>query len=137
MRQHRNVALLWRKVVDAPLIEKNVALHDILQAGDQPDDGRTAASGGTRQNHKLPVANREAQSRLETGGADVLKRHRGHISNERKRLDPNWDFRGEKLRPGFVETPFHITESDLFSQAIAPGCARDPAGIFAWVALAC
>ncbi len=55
LKNHRNVALFWRDVVDQAVADRDRAAGDRLEAGDHPEQRALAAAGGADQNHELAI----------------------------------------------------------------------------------
>ena len=61
LEHHRDVAILRRDVVDEAVADVELALGDLLQAGDHAQGGGLAAAGRTNQNDELLVFDVEAE----------------------------------------------------------------------------
>ena len=61
LEDHRDVAGLRREVGDVPLVDVDRAVVDILQAGEHPQAGGLAATGGADQDEELPVADLQVE----------------------------------------------------------------------------
>ena len=59
LKHHRDIAILWRHVVDDVAADHDVAVGDIFQAGDHPQRGRLAAARRSHQHDKLMVGDVE------------------------------------------------------------------------------
>jgi hypothetical protein len=59
LEHHRHVAVLGRDVVDDLAVDRDLAVGDLLQAGDHPQRGRLAAARGADQHHELLVGDVE------------------------------------------------------------------------------
>ena len=69
MENHRDVAILRRDVVDSFVADEDVALRDLLEAGDHAQRGRFSATRGPDEHDELTVRDLEA---------DIVDR--GHVS---------------------------------------------------------
>ncbi len=59
LEHHRDVAVLWRHIVDDVAPDHDVAVGDVLKAGDHPQRGRFSAAGRPDQHDKLMVGDVE------------------------------------------------------------------------------
>ena len=69
LEDHGDVAVLGRHVVDDPVADEELAVADLLQAGDAAQRGGLAAAGGADQDRELAVADLEVQV---VDGDDIL-----------------------------------------------------------------
>ena len=60
LEHHRDVAVLRLHVVDAAPADQQVAIGDVLQPGDHPQQRRLAAAGRSHQHHEFAVGDLEA-----------------------------------------------------------------------------
>ena len=88
LEHHRDVAILWRHVVDDIAPDHDVAAGDILQACDHPQRRRLAAAGRTHQHHELMVGDIEidAADRLDL----VIALHNLTQRNVSHAFNPLW-----------------------------------------------
>ena len=78
LEDHGDVPVLGGHVVDHPVADEELAVADVLQAGDHPQGGGLAAAGGAYQDDKLLVLDLQVQVRYNSdaagvGFSDVLK----------------------------------------------------------------
>ena len=78
LEDHRDVAVARREVVDALAADQQVALGDLLEAGDHPQRGRLAAAGRADEDHELAVADAQVDvlDRLEAVRVALRRRSR-------------------------------------------------------------
>ena len=69
LENHRDVAIFRRDVVNSFVADEDVALRDLLEAGDHAQSGRFSATRGPDEHDKLTVRDLEA---------DIVDR--GHVS---------------------------------------------------------
>ena len=69
LEDHGDVAVLGLHIVDQPVVDAQLALGDLLQAGHHTKGGGLTAAGGSNQNDKLLV-----------GDLQVEIAHRGDVS---------------------------------------------------------
>ena len=70
LEDHRDVAVFGGHVVDHPLADADLAVGDLLQAGDHAQRGRLAAAGRADQHHELLVP--DVQVQVVDGGDFVI-----------------------------------------------------------------
>jgi hypothetical protein len=56
LKNHRHVAMLWRQIIDALSINKNLAIRRLFQPGDHAERGCFSASGRPKKNNELTIA---------------------------------------------------------------------------------
>ena len=61
LKDHRDVAVLGRQIVDSSIADAHEPSADLLQPGDHPERGRLAASRGSDQDDELPVGDFEIE----------------------------------------------------------------------------
>ena len=146
LEDHRDVAILRGDVVDDALADLEVALGDLLEAGDHPQAGGLAAAGRADQDHELAVLDLEVEV-LDGGEVaealpDVIERHGGHVRTPprpmatSRALASRRDWRSRRRRAPYV-APLAGRSRSLPAASGAgtlqarPGrriCRRGPAG---------
>ena len=61
LEDHRDVALLRRDVVDDLVVDHQLALADLVEAGEHAQRGRLAAAGRADEHHELAVADLQVE----------------------------------------------------------------------------
>ncbi|MNV63800.1 hypothetical protein D3C71_1564100 [compost metagenome] len=57
LEHHGDAAIFWHGVVDAAIVDQDLAFADALQPGDHAQQGRFGAAGRPDEDHKLAVFN--------------------------------------------------------------------------------
>jgi hypothetical protein len=86
LKDHRDVAISRRDLVDDSFADRDRALADLLQAGDHPKSRRLAASGRPDDDDEFAVTYRKGQvidgaDSIRIDLCDMLKDDCGHRSN--------------------------------------------------------
>ena len=104
LEDHRDVAIARRELVDALAADDQLAVGDVLQAGDHPQRRRLPAAGRTDEDHELAIADFEVHvldglEPVRIALPHVLKPDLGHVvlfsrSRARLKADYPWLLRG-------------------------------------------
>ena len=79
LKDHRDVAILGRDVVDDPIPDRHRPGADVLQPGHHPEGRRLAAAGRADQHHELTVRDVQAEVADRLGAAGV---HLVHVVDD-------------------------------------------------------
>ena len=84
LEDHRDVAVLGREVVDHAVADLELALGDVLEAGDHAQRGRLAAARRADEDQELLVLDLEVEivdgDHIAVPFPDVVERNRGHAN---------------------------------------------------------
>src|SRR5262249_29596131 len=72
LKDHSQIAVLCRNVVDTFSIDEDIARGDALQSGEHSQCGRLPTTGWTKQNDKLAIAYLERQIIDDTRPAEMF-----------------------------------------------------------------
>jgi hypothetical protein len=87
LKDHRDVTVLRRQIVDALIANQNITFRDFLETGDHSQGCGLSAAGRTDENHELPVQNLETEvlhSRdflASISGVDFINVFEGYIGH--------------------------------------------------------
>ena len=92
LEHHGNVALFGLDIVDHAVADRNRARGDVFEAGEHPQQGRLAATGGADEHDELAILDRNRHAVQNFKIAERLS----HVANlyRRHRLSPHFLFCG-------------------------------------------
>ncbi len=61
LKNHRDVTVLRRKIIDAFVGDQNITFRDLLETGDHSQGRGLSTAGRADENHELPVKNVETE----------------------------------------------------------------------------